>query len=480
MRGLQCEKSLWLKTHKPDERQLPDKVEGRFEQGMSIGDLAQGLFPDGSLVDYQNGNLTQMCQDTQDLLEQGQHTIYEATFKGNGIFASIDILHKDARGWHIFEVKGSTKVKNIYVQDAACQYSAVKEQLDIASINIIYVNNKYIREGDLDLKQLFRIADVSEDVRQAELELATQIAQLRTVKKQTEEPSIDIGLHCSNPYPCDFSKYCRRHLAKPNVFNLYRLNSKKKYRHYQAGIVTYEQAKAGIKLNKTQKLQVESYLNQVTHINHNKLAEFIEQVEFPISYFDFETFNEAIPRFDGQRPYQQMPFQYSLHIETLNDDVQHNEFLADEHSDPRKAIAEAMLRDIPKSGSIMAFNQSFEVSRIKELAEALPEYRDALLALLPRFVDLIEPFRKLGFYHPDFHGSFSIKAILPAMFPNDPELDYKQLDIQNGGMAMDTFAALPRLKHKTERAKIRKDLLAYCRLDTLAMVKIFHKLRGLQ
>lgn len=479
MRGLQCEKSLWLKTHKPEERQLPDKVEGRFEQGTSIGELAQGLFPDGSLVEYQSGNLAQMCRDTQTLLEQDHHTIYEATFKGNSVFASIDILHKDARGWHIFEVKGSTKVKNIYIQDAACQYSAVKEQLEIASINIIYVNNQYRRMGDLDLKQLYCIADITEQVRESESNLIARIEQLKTIKTQTDEPLIDIGLHCSNPYPCDFSKYCRRDISKPNVFNLYRLKKAKKYRHFHYGVVTYEQAKARLKLNKTQRLQVDTYLNQTTHIDRKKLAAFINKVEFPISHFDFETYNEAVPRFDGQRPYQQMPFQYSLHIEQKGGDLQHKEFLADEHNDPRTAIAEAMLRDIPKSGSIMAFNQSFEISRIRELAADTPQYADALLALIPRFVDLIEPFRKLGFYHPEFHGSFSIKAILPAMFPNDPELDYKQLEIQNGGMAMDTFASLPRLKDKTERAKIRKDLLAYCCLDTLAMVKIYQKLNQL-
>ncbi|MUH71463.1 DUF2779 domain-containing protein [Psychrosphaera haliotis] len=480
MRGLQCEKSLWLKSHKPEERQLPNKVEGRFEQGTSIGELAQQLFPGGALVEFHRNKLESMCSQTQSLIEQGEHTIYEATFKGNGIFASVDILHKDARGWHIYEVKGSTKVKGVYIQDATCQYLTVKKRLDIASINIIYVNNKYIRAGDLDIKQLFCIKDITVDVQESEQNLIPQIAQLQDTKNQPEEPSIDIGLHCSNPYPCDFSKYCRRHLPKPNVFNLYRLKKAKKYQYYQNGLVTYQQAQAHIKLNKTQKLQVNTYLEQTTHVDPNKVQAFVSKVEFPISYFDFETFNEAIPRFDGQRPYQQMPFQYSLHIEEQCGELSHNEFLADEYYDPRKAIAEAMLADLPATGSIMAFNQSFEISRIKELAQYLPEHKDNLLALIPRFVDLIEPFRKLGFYHPDFHGSFSIKAILPAMFPNDVELDYKQLDIQNGGMAMDTFANLPRLKNSVNRDQIRHALLEYCKLDTWAMVKIFDKLRRIK
>ncbi|NVK24438.1 MAG: DUF2779 domain-containing protein [Gammaproteobacteria bacterium] len=477
MRGLQCEKSLWLRTHKPEERQVPEKVEGRFEQGTSIGELAQLLFPNGTLVEFQHNNLELMCDQTQDFIEQGCKTIYEATFKGNGVFASVDILYKDTRGWHIYEVKGSTQLKGIYVQDSACQYLAVKGQLDIATINIIYVNNKYTRNGDLDIEQLFCIEDITESVREAELHLIPVVTKLHDSKKQMEEPRIVIGLHCSSPYPCDFSKYCRRHLTKPNIFNLYRFKKEKKYQHYQNGVVTYQQAKENLRLNKTQQLQVNSYLDNKTHIDLKKIQSFINKIEFPISYFDFETFNEAIPRFDGQRPYQQMPFQYSLHIEEQNGEISHKEFLADENLEPRKELAEAMLADVPQTGSIMAFNQSFEISRIKELAEFLPEYKEALLALVPRFVDLIEPFRKLGFYHPDFHGSFSIKAILPAMFPNAPDLDYKQLEIQNGGMAMDTFASLPRLKDQEQREQIRDALLAYCKLDTWAMVKITQKLR---
>ena len=184
MRGLQCEKSLWLKSHKPEERQLPNKVEGRFEQGISIGELAQQLFPGGALVEFHRNKLESMCSQTQSLIEQGAHTIYEATFKGNGIFASVDILHKDARGWHIYEVKGSTKVKGVYIQDATCQYLAVKKRLDIASINIIYVNNKYVRSGDLDIKQLFCAENVTKAVESSESNLISYVTELQNIKKQ--------------------------------------------------------------------------------------------------------------------------------------------------------------------------------------------------------------------------------------------------------------------------------------------------------
>lgn len=451
MRGLQCDKSLWLLKNKPELRELADKVEGRFEQGLSVGDLAQKLFPNGQLVSFNANNLKSMAQETRQLIESASTTIYEATFIANGVFASIDILHKDEAGWHIYEVKASTKVKGINIVDATSQYLTINDSLPIKSVNIIHVNNQYIFDNTLNINDLFIIKDITEEVHETCTDLPGKINHLQGVIKVNKEPLIDIGPYCSNPYPCDFAKYCKKHLPKASVFNLYRMNTKKKYQHYYNGVISYQQAKEHLKLNTTQKLQVNSHLNNEVIIDRQKIQNFIEKISYPISYFDFETFNEAIPRFNGQRPYQQMPFQYSLHIENAEGEVEHKEFLADENNDPRLPLVEAMLNDLPKQGSIMAFNQSFEIARIKELALAFPIHKEALESLIPRFVDLIVPFRKLGYYHPDFHGSFSIKSVLPAMFPNEADLDYKQLDIQNGGMAMDTFANLPRLKDKTKR-----------------------------
>jgi hypothetical protein len=174
-----------------------------------------------------------------------------------------------------------------------------------------------------------------------------------------------------------------------------------------------------------------------------------------------------------------MPFQYSLHIESSNGTLEHREFLADERFDPRRALAIKMLEDLPKEGSIIAFNQSFEITRIKELAATYDDLKEALLSLIPRFIDLIDPFRSLAYYHPDFNGSFSIKSILPALLPNDPELSYKSLGIQNGGMAMETYADLMYMEPDLRDQK-RQELLEYCHLDTLAMVKILGRLKSIR
>ena len=263
----------------------------------------------------------------------------------------------------------------------------------------------------------------------------------------------------------------------PSIFNLYSMHKAQKFEIYEQGIIQYDDIPEDYSLDAVQRLQVDTSKTKTPYIDKEIINDFLNTIEYPINFFDFETFQNAIPRFDGQRPYMQIPFQYSLHILHEDGTLEHKEFLGDENSDPREALIEQMLQDITPTGSIVAYNQGFEKGRIKELAMFSEMRHDDLLALNERFVDLIVPFRRRGYYHPDFNGSFSIKAVLPAMFPNDDELDYKKLgSIQNGNAAMDTFANLHLIEDKSKINEIKKDLLAYCRLDTLAMVRIWEKL----
>ncbi|MEL0238969.1 MAG: DUF2779 domain-containing protein, partial [Gammaproteobacteria bacterium] len=207
---------------------------------------------------------------------------------------------------------------------------------------------------------------------------------------------------------------------------------------------------------------------------------FIDKVQYPISYFDFETFTDAVPIYDMQRPHMQMPFQYSLHVqnnkdEKLNIEDNHFEFIADHNEDPRRSIAQSMIKNFPKTGTIMAYNQSFEKSCIKSLADFCPDLEEELHAFIERFVDLIEPFRNGGYYDPEFRGSFSIKKVLPAVCPNSKDLDYKELDISNGGMASSAFKEM-RSQSTVQIEHNRAKLSQYCRLDTYAMYAIYIKL----
>ena len=213
------------------------------------------------------------------------------------------------------------------------------------------------------------------------------------------------------------------------------------------------------------------------------INDFINKVKYPISYFDFETFTDAVPIYNGQRPHMQMPFQYSLHIQNHKDeklkiDDNHYEFIANHLEDPRRSIAESMIQNFPSEGTIMAYNQSFEKKCIESLARHCPDLADHLLSFNERFIDLITPFRGGGYYESNFKGSFSIKKVLPALCPDNKELDYNELEISNGGIASSAYKEI-RGQSRQEAKKTREKLFKYCRLDTYAMYAIYEKLLGL-
>ncbi|AEG31328.1 DUF2779 domain-containing protein [Thiomicrospira cyclica] len=476
IRGLQCHKSLWLLKHRPELRAKPDAEEqALFDTGNTVGDLACQLFPGGVEIKFDPQSFDDMIEQTRQLIADGVEVIYEAAFKQNGIFAMADILVKNGDVWDVYEVKSSTSVKGYHYNDAAVQWVALSEVLTLGRIHIVHLNNQYIRQGELDIQQLFTIDDITANVLTLVDGVPEYLAEMEAMLK-ADEPQILIGTHCDDPHSCDFKSHCWQDVPDVSVFNLYRMNAAKKFDLYHRGIVQYTDIPSTEPLSSVQRIQVETASSGQPLIQPQIVKDFVDDLTYPLHFFDFETFMEAIPRFDGQKPFMQMPFQYSLHILHENGELIHKEYLGDEFSDPRPDLVVQMIQDLGEQGSIIAFNQSFEISRIKELARDFKDYKPGLLELIPRFKDLIVPFRNLGYYHPDFNGSFSIKSLLPAMFPNDPELDYKQLDIQNGGMAMDAFANLSRLKDPDHRDTIRQALLDYCRLDTLAMVRIYQSL----
>jgi len=475
IRGLQCEKALWLHKHRPDLRIISQQSDMTMTTGTSVGELARDLFPNGESIEFDSKDFQGMVQKTKELIEQGVKTIYEASFNHDGIFVMCDILHRDGDGWQMIEVKSATNVKEYYLNDIAMQwYTLSRCNIPLSSACVAVIDNSYTRNGDLEVHKLFKILDVTLDVQSRQEDVMSNLMRLTPII-ESEMPEVPIGSHCNDPFGCDYIDHCWKDVPEVSVFDLYRLNSKKKFEAWHSG-VSIDNADEKMRLTKIQQLQVEAFRDKRIRVDSQKLAQFMERLVYPLSYFDFETFMDAVPRFDAQRPYQQMPFQYSLHIEQIDGSLEHKEFLADERYDPRRELAQRMLQDIPESGSIIAFNQSFEITRIKELSEMFSDLKEPLLALVSRFIDLIDPFRSLAYYHPDFNGSFSIKSVLPAMFPNDKELSYKSLGIQNGGAAMETYAALLYME-PDQRIQKRRELLEYCHLDTLAMVKILGRLK---
>ena len=457
----------------------------RFQEGNEVGDLAMGLLGDfvETTAYTADGKLDipSMLKNTKKYLIEGKENICEAAFSKNGCYCAVDILHKTEGGYEIYEVKSSTEIKDVYLWDVAYQRWVLEQSgLKIVGTYIAYIDNTYVRQGDIDVHKLFAVKDVSEAILPYYGEVAANTARAKAYIAQKDEPKSELGEQCFAPYDCAYWQYCSRELSSPNVLDLYRISAKKAFGYMEEGIVTFDDAiKSGIPLSAAQRRQVEfEQLQLPTHIDRLGIKSFLDTLWYPLYFLDFESFQLCVPPYDGTWPYQQIPFQYSLHyLERDDAKLEHKEFFADENSDPRRALAERLAADIPTGACVLAYNMSFECTRLKELAETFPDLAEKLLAIRANVRDLLDVFRNGYVYDRAMEGSFSIKKVLPALFPNDPNLDYHSLmDVHNGTEATDTYLALRGMEGE-QRDDLRQSLLAYCKLDTMAMVLLWQRLR---
>ena len=476
--GIQCNKILWLEKNGIEK--MDSKNKNVLSNGTEVGELAKNLF--GEYIDIEfNENLNVMIEDTKKYLLQDNVVITEASFKYNNNFCSVDILKKERNGYSIYEVKSSTDYHHFeYIVDVAYQkYVLEKFGINILSCNLITINNEYVFDGKLDITKLFNITNIDDLVAKEIKDVETNLCFAKNILNSETEPNIDLSVHCNAPHLCGFWKYCSKHLPQPSVFDLYRTNFDKKIEYYKNSVISFEDLKhAGYFLGNIQNMQVEHATQTLPdHIDIDGIRKFLSTLTYPIYFLDFETMQPVIPEIVGTKPYQQIPFQYSLHyIETEGGEIKHKEFLAESGTDPRRAIAESLCKDIPEDVCVLAYNKGFECGRINELANTFPDLRNHLMNIHYNMKDLLDPFRSGYYYNKAIGGSFSIKSVLPALFPNDPDLDYHKLDqVHNGGEAMDIFPKIKDLP-PDEQKRARKNLLKYCELDTLAMVKIWQKL----
>ena len=480
----QCPKIAWLKKYKPEELTIDESTLSRMEAGNEVGDLAMGLFGDFVEVTAYNGNkldLPRMIAATKAEMEKGTPVICEASFQYDGLYCAVDILKKENNGWAIYEVKSSThNDKAVYVADVAYQKYVLEHcGVLVSGLYLVCLNSDYVFDGSLDIHRLFKITDAARAVETEEKNIAANLSVAARLLASEEEPAIDLSINCKNPYLCGFWPYCSRHIPSPSVFDLYRMPFAKKIEYYKKGKITYQDLLFDSDI--TSPKQVRQILYAVsdhgTYVNKESIRDFLDTLSFPLYFLDFETMQTVIPRFVGTKPYAQIPFQYSLHyIEREGGELKHTEYLAESGPDPRRELAERLCADIPMNVCVTAYNKSFECTRIKELAAAFPDLADHMLNIEANIRDLLVSFQSGWYYNRAMGGSFSIKSVLPALFPNDPALDYHNLEgVHHGGEAMTLF---PKIKDMPpeEQEKARHNLLKYCELDTVAMAKVWQAL----
>ena len=482
-----CPKGAWIGKHHPEAVPADEGREARFRAGDEVGDLARGLFGDYvNVTAYKEDGVSldksRMIRNTAAEMARGTPVICEAAFSYNGLYCAVDLLRRDGEngGWAIYEVKSSSHIQDYYYADVSYQKYVLENcGVKVTGVYLVNIDSSYVREeSGLDISRLFRITDLWDEAsRRQREEVPGVLAVAERVLENPEEPAWEPAEACRD---CDLFGYCSRDLPSPNVFDLYRLTKKKMIEYCRQGLVSFEDLeKAGIKLNDKQLRQIDFQLrDRGVFAEQEKLREFLSSLSYPLYFLDFETMAPVIPLFAGTRPYQVIPFQYSLHyIEQEGGEVKHAGFLAESGPDPRRALAEAICRDIPADACVTAFHKSTECGILQKLAEEFPDLAGHLKKVAGNVADLLVPFTSGWYYRREIGGSFSIKSILPAICPGDPELDYHELEgVHNGTEAMGIFPRIQDMEPE-ERERTRRNLLAYCRLDTLAMVRVWEELR---
>lgn len=469
IRGLQCHKSLWLYTHEPPElRKVSKSATASFQQGNEVGAQAHKIFPGGTFIEFDGVPFDVQIRETQKALKTSK-VIYEATFCYGGVLVKADIMRKVGRSWELYEVKASNDVKDVHLDDVAVQYYVISGSgVPISKTFVTHLNREYVRKGNLDVQALFVSEDVTAEIKAKQAKINKEIEKQQKMLAG-KVPKIDIGPHCTKPYGCDFMEHCWKNIPENSIFDLAG-NGVKKWALYKEGIVKMEDIPLE-KLKGQQLQQVKTFLDKKPVIDRAGLKSFLNDIWYPLYYLDFETFLAAVPPYDGLKPYQQIPFQYSLHIQKRKGGkLYHKEFLAAPNCDPRKELLDSLLAEIPGDACVLVYYQPFEKARLKELAEQFPRKAKQINAIIKNVRDLLVPFKKRALYSWKQQGSHSIKKVLPAFVA---DMSYEGLEVGDGGEAIEAYQKMCTVADDPkELAKIRKALLEYCCQDTLAMVKL--------
>ena len=478
LNGLQCPKLLWTCCNAPEQIPEPsESLQQIFDAGNRIGNLATKCFPGG--VSVGQDDFTKNLEETKNLLSsKNPKPVYEAGILSSRIYARADILRPSERipgAWDVIEVKCGTKCKEVYLQDIAFQkYCYEQSGLTIDRCFLMHINNEYVRQGDIDVEDLFTLLDVSVEILPFFTPLPKLITGLLEIIDLPSCPQISIREHCTNPYDCQMKSICWAFLPKANVLELSR-GKPKGFDLIDQGIVLLKDIPDKFKLTDNQQIQRQCAISSREHVDREGISDFLKCLSYPLYFLDFETIFEVIPRFDGTRPYQQVPFQFSLHIQRAQGaPLEHFSFLYKNAGDPRSEFIKQLSRYIEGPGTVLVYNQSFEEGRLKELAEAYPEYKSWCEDVAGRMEDLYVPFRKFHYYNPQQGGSASIKKVLPALVGQG----YEDLVVSGGQQASSEYVRVTYGEqiNADEREQVYAHLEAYCALDTKAMMDILCKL----
>ena len=474
--GLQCHLRLWYECYNRDLMSETDPVQqAMFDTGNEVGRLATELYPGGVLIEEDHFHHEDAVRTTLEVLRNPDvPAIYEAAFLQDGVRIRVDVLQRvNDSTWNLIEVKSSTKLKNEHIPDVAVQLHVLQSAgLSVNLAGVMHINNQYVYDGsNLSISNFLTFSDQTEEALSQQGVIPSQLAVLKDMLGKKEPPDIIPSPHCKKPYLCSFWEHCTQAMPEYWVVNEKGVSAKIQEELRAMGVEDSREIPANFPLTPKLQLRKNCVVNQKEYIAPELGGELMK-VEHPIHFLDFETIGPAIPKYGGTRPYETIPFQWSNHTMHENGNIEHQGYLCLEDKDPREEFAETLLKALGEKGSIVVYT-TYEKGVLEGLMEYLTHYRDRLLAVINRLYDL-HVVVKNHYYHPEFHGSFSLKAVLPAVVP---EMQYDDMEIQEGQMAsLQYLRMIDTATTSEEKERIKKNLLEYCAQDTWAMLRIREEL----
>lgn len=474
---------LWLKKH--DKSKLPivtENLQALFDEGNTFEEYANKLFENSFRVGFTSyQSYLTMPARTEYALSLDQDYILQGRIESGNTTCIFDTLQKiGTNEYNLFEIKASTEVKDDHIYDLAFQTVTLENAgMKIRQIFVIHANREYVRNGDIEIEKITIKVDVTQSVRDQIENTKVWIKEALRVALSKTPPDFSPRYSKPNALSDWLEIY---HLIYPekkenSIFRLTRLNPEMVGNLEDLGVEHIHEIPGDFKLGEKQSLQVAATKSNKRTVKKDQIKKFIASLEYPLYFFDYETFSSVIPAFDGTRPYQQVPFQYSIHlISEPGAKIVHKEFLHMEKSLPCLLLLQKLKADIGSRGSVIVWYENFEKSRNTELGQMFPEYENFLNDLNLRIVDLMTPFSQGWIVDKDFLGSASIKKVLPVLVE---DLTHKKLNIQDGSQASRLWSeTVLGGKNASDKDKIMKDLVDYCHLDTLAMVKLYEFLKS--
>lgn len=473
--GLQCHKLLWhLYNAKDLIPETDEATQAIFDQGHEVGKLAQQVFPGGIDIQKENFNYKESIEDTKKVLDK-RKPIYEAAFATDKAYARVDILNPVGKNeWDIIEVKSTTEVKDVHRNDLALQrYVLEKCGLKIRNTVLMHINNEYMRKGKINPEKLFTLSDETKAVKGILKKVEPELDKMLKAIAQKKSPEVKIGGHCSDPYDCPLAEMCWGFLPKHNVTTLF-YDQKVGAQLMSQEIYDLEKLPEDVELSDTHTQQIECIKTGTHYVEKDSVKNFLDKLEYPLHFLDFETIAPAIPLYDASCPYWEIPFQFSLvKIKSKGSEPEVINFLSENKSDPRPQVLKLLKKHLGTKGSVIAYNAGFEKKVLRKTVKAYPAYSLWLASLEERITDFASPFRSFHYYHPGQMGRYSLKVVLPILVGKT----YSDLEIQEGLQAGREFMRVTYTEtDKTEKEKVRTQLIEYCQRDTYGMVEIMEEL----